>query len=1242
MKPRSLNFPTICTLTLCVLGAGPALAQDSWDGGGTPDGGNYNWNDGANWIDDSAPIGGVLNFGGVVNPTTFNNNTAGTLFGAINFTNNGTLGTEDASFILNGNQITLNDNIGTTAIVAGGAVITNVINLDMILNGDRSIGTSGAGNGTGSHNIIVNGIISEAGSPRALAKGGNFPSGTLTLAGNNTYTGFTVIETGTVTVSKIADSGESNLGYGSQITLSFGGATGTLNYTGSGSTTSRMVQLGSSNLLQLGGTAGGAINANGANGGTGLVFDAPTFIQTVSSTVTSRTLTLQGSNTDANKISGKIIDVETGVLPADTTATNLTKSQAGRWILTGDNTYTGATSITAGNLNIRHANALGSTAAGTTVSNLNTGAQLEIEGNGISFAAEALTLTSGNSGVAMLRNVSGDNTWNGSITATTVAGTGNLARIQSDAGTLTLAGTMSGAGADNSFVFQGAGNIDVTGSISGAIRVNSGATGGGVRSLSGGNSYGGSTTVGGGVLRLNHATAIPGGIALSGGTSNINLAGGILGLGNGNLTRALGTGLDQIQLTAANSGFAAYTADRIVNLSSAAALTWGSGSFITAGSTFVLGHSTSTHMVDFQNAINMGGTGRTFIVNDGSSTVDGKLSGTITGTNFFSKAGAGTLELSGSANSWTNTFVDSGTLRLGASNVLPGAIELKRAAATDTNPVLDLNGFSDTVGTVTLGISAATATNNGQNVSIINSAGGTAALTLGSDLTYRSGVSGLFANGQATISANLATGNANRNFVVGDGSATNDLVISGVISGSGVITKTVGGTLLLSGANTYTGQLNISAGTVKLGADNALPDAVTNIVQLGINATNSNVVLDINGFSDTVGPLRINGASGGAPGTVGLTHSIIDSAGGGVLTLGNTFNVYAGGAIQYGQATISANLNTGNPIRNLSVENSTAAPIDLLISGTIVGANGFVKLGAGTLALSAANTYSGVTTANAGVLQLQNNLALQNSTLNADFGGTGTVTLDAGITTPTFGGLAGTRDLGALITGGYGNVTALTLNPNSGSVTYDGVIADGTSGMTLTKTGAGTQVLSNTCDYTGSTNVNDGKLLVNGNISTSALTTVNSGGTLGGDGTVGTASILSGGALAPGNSIGTLNFSDTLSLAGISNFEIDPTILGLNLNADRANVNNGVTYGGTLNVQYGGLNSNFANGMIFNLFDASSFAGSFATVNLPTLTGGLSWKNDLLANGTLAVIPEPRAVLLGAIGLLALLRRRRN
>ena len=92
-----------------------------------------------------------------------------------------------------------------------------------------------------------------------------------------------------------------------------------------------------------------------------------------------------------------------------------------------------------------------------------------------------------------------------------------------------------------------------------------------------------------------------------------------------------------------------------------------------------------------------------------------------------------------------------------------------------------------------------------------------------------------------------------------------------------------------------------------------------------------------------------------------------------------------------------------------------------------------------------------------------------------DTSGAGNMTLN--VTTPTFGGLKGAINLATAISSGYSGVTGLTLNVGIGVTnTYSGSIANGAAGMTLAKTGAGTQVFSGANSYSGGTAVNNGTL----------------------------------------------------------------------------------------------------------------------------------------------------------------------
>jgi autotransporter-associated beta strand protein len=235
------------------------------------------------------------------------------------------------------------------------------------------------------------------------------------------------------------------------------------------------------------------------------------------------------------------------------------------------------------------------------------------------------------------------------------------------------------------------------------------------------------------------------------------------------------------------------------------------------------------------------------------------------------------------------------------------------------------------------------------------------------------------------------------------------------------------------------------------------------------------------------------------------------------------------------------------------------------------------------------------------------NAALPATTAVNLSGGSAVLDLQNG-TTQTIGSLAGADGAELKLT-----TSSLIADGNNASTTFAGFIS-GTNNFT--KTGGGTLELSGASTATGGTILSNGTLLVNGSIA-GMLTA--KGGKLGGSGGIGGAATINFGAtLAPGNAIGTLTFSNSLTLAsGSTNvFEISSAPA----TNDAAIVLGALVNGGTLIVtNIGGTAP--APGDSFKLFDAASYAGSFAVVSLPALNSGLAWNKAALATaGVITVV----------------------
>ncbi len=259
-------------------------------------------------------------------------------------------------------------------------------------------------------------------------------------------------------------------------------------------------------------------------------------------------------------------------------------------------------------------------------------------------------------------------------------------------------------------------------------------------------------------------------------------------------------------------------------------------------------------------------------------------------------------------------------------------------------------------------------------------------------------------------------------------------------------------------------------------------------------SSSSNAIINLQGANTFTGPMVLTGGGNGGPGVLliggsasvtGTTQTIVSGTGTGGLGSGGNY----AGNVTFTPGTVA------------SVIMNYASTASQTLSGVISGPGALTMSGTTTLTLTNANTFTGATTVTGGKVVMGNALALQNSPYNTT-GSTGVIGLDiTGYTTPILGGLAGNVDLATAMTG-YGAVTALTLNPQAGvTATYSAVIGDNGNSMTLTKTGAGTQVLTGTNLYTGTTTISGGALQANEGAGLPANFLSLDGGTLQSNGT---------------------------------------------------------------------------------------------------------------------------------------------
>jgi autotransporter-associated beta strand protein len=872
---------------------------------------------------------------------------------------------------------------GTTLNVGGGSHVKYVggaASTDRAITGNGLFYNNGSGaltlNGTiaagltfrGNQHFVVNGLIS--GSSGVSRTDG----GTVFLNNNaNSFVGDLAISDGAFRAGTISNNGtNSAVGNTGRIVLGQGSATiGRFEYTGVSTSTNRLILM-----------------RNDATGNTGRgVIEVLTVGETLTFTNGVRTnsstenrvaeLTLRGAGN--GEIQGQIGGT-TGNAAA-LSSLQIVKTGTGTWTLSGANTYTRLTTVSAGILNIRHSSALGAVLsneaipsaanAGTTVA---SGATLQLQNN-ISVGAEALSLAgSGASGQnGALVNISGTNSFAGAITLTADS------TLASDSGRLNLTSTaaVAGSGGNRSLTLTGAGDGSLAGSLAATITTLT-KNGAGLWTLSGANAHTGATTVNAGTL---------------------------------NVTGTLGTGNVSVNNSAtfahAGSLAGALTVANGATLIIGDAETVGSTGTLTVGGNLTLNN---TSMLRFD----LGTSSDLIQANGGSIILDGVVSITA-GAGFT----AGTYKLIG----YTGTLTDNGLI----SQMLAG-YDLTIAVDTVNQEVnLIATGINaqywdgtDTTADGLVDGGNGVWTNAATNWTLADGSNNTSWAASVEKIAIFGGATGGIVQVQDSVAVNglqfaksYALTSAGGQIQIT--SAATELrvdpavtaTIATPVTGAGGINKTGEGTLVFTaaaGSNTYSGTTLISAGVLKIGATNTLP--TNTAVTLGSGAFTAH--LDLSEASQQIASLQVasNNANFDSTVTIGAGQMLtVNGTGGLRIGIANTVKTQTR-AIFTGPGSLvvdntSAVFESGLQTATTLIDGATS-PFDSAANSNTVTSD-FSGLGSFSANVNEFRVAQGLNVTSTLTLSNISNTITANTVNVANSGnwnsGTGTMILGAGVNT---------------------------------------------------------------------------------------------------------------------------------------------------------------------------------------------------------------------------------------------------
>jgi autotransporter-associated beta strand protein len=940
---------------------------------------------------------------------------------------------------------------------------------------------------------ITSGAIGSTGAANTITGGA-----TDTMAATATVTEFKTQLVKDLTISVVIANTNTpalTLGFGGTLTLSKANLnsgittinTGKLYYGITDALLSGNVFIVGGTLDMTGGTYTDTIGALSLNAGT---------VATGASTLTGNgSFTTIANNNVASIITGKLglgnnatftiadgttMDNDAVISAVISGAFTFAKAGTGVLEVSGSNTYSGATTISAGIFRLGATGdatntPLGTIAAGTTVS----GATSALDLNGFSLGtAEALTLSGAWANGALQNNSSAPVNYSGLITL------GAASTIISNYGDINITNTGNITGATFALTIGGAGNGTLVSNL---------------------NTTTGTLTKNGlGLWIIGNAST---GLSTFTGLTTISAGTLKLGYGGNGTNTPIGTNAGGITISTTGifdlNGFTLGTAEPIGSLN---------GTGIANIGAFI---NSSNNSITYTGAITMAANSTIANYGSGVLTLTGAISGSFaltvvtvggvtqssasvwSGTGTLVKQGSGTLILAGQNTMTGAMTVSTGVLQLGADGTASSTSgplgSIAGGVTVSSGAVLDLSTF--TAGGLStwepLTLSGSGDLNGGALIS--NSSTGSTFATVAQTNAR------VVNNGSGTLTFTAAVTGASTFWVGGTGPTT----ISGALNTAGLLlTKYGSGTLTLSNAsNINTSLVRINGGKLAYGVADALSTPAVTV---------AGGIWDLNGWNETnIGAVTL------------IDGSIVNTGVAATLTSTATSVVENG--------TISAVL--GSAVA-AGIAKNTAGRVT--ISGNNTFTSTSIALNAGYLNLQNSNALGAsgttlTTTISAGAtLELQNNITLPSTKL-ITANGTGVNNTGA------IRNVADSNTIGANITLGTTNVR---INSDSGTLSFPTIsggtfnlifggasnisvtgIISTTSG-TLTKDGAGTLTLSGVNTYTGTTTIIGG--IINANLTTAL-----------GDGSVTNTLIFNGGTLqAAGTIISPSNRTVILASGG--------------------------------------------------------------------------------------------------------------